>query len=219
VAQTFEQAITVDLPAKLPPPMPDRRNVCTLLLRPGPYRLNLALKDVQSSKVGVIEESFTVPEYDDETLAASSLILSDKIETVSAVSEYGQASSCKDIGQGPFVVGTRKVHPSADEVFRRSGTLGFYMQIYNLTADQMTHRPSATIEWVLRKAGDAAGAKPAFGLSEKAADIPGAHPAQMTVARNLPLDRLAPGRYTLRVHVTDDIAKKSIMPAVSFTVR
>jgi hypothetical protein len=211
VAQTFEEVIAVDLPAELLPQSLDRQNVYwqALPLRPGRYRLNLVLKDIQSGNVGTIEKSFIVPGYDDETLAASSLILSDKIESVST----------KDIGKGPFVIGSTKVRPSVSEVFHKGGMLGFYMQVYNLTADEITHKPSATVEYVVRAVGESADAKPAFQAREKAENIPGAHSQQMTVAKTLPLDTLAPGRYTLRVSVTDNVAKRSITPAVSFTVQ
>ena len=91
------------------------------------------------------------------------------------------------------------------------------MQVYNLRTDETTHKPSATIEYELRKAGESGGAKPAFQVSEKAEES--AHSQQMTIAKTLPLDTLAPGRYTLRVSVTDNIAGKSIAPVVSFGVQ
>jgi hypothetical protein len=168
--------------------------------------LNLVLKDIQSGNVGTIEKAFTVPEYDDETLAASSLILSDKLESVST----------RDLGKGPFVIGSTKLRPSVSEVFHKGGTMSLYIQIYNLQADEMTHKPSAAIEYVVQKAGESGGV---LRLTEKAEDIPGAHPRQMTLAKILPLNTLAPGRYTLRVNVTDNVANRSITSAVSFTVQ
>jgi hypothetical protein len=210
VAQTFEEVISVDTPAELLPQTLDRKNVYwqALPLRPGRYRLNLVLNDIQSGNVGTVEKSFTVPEFDDETLAASSLILSDKIEKVST----------KDVGKGPFVIGSTKVHPSLSGVFHHGGALGFYVQIYNLKQDELTHLPSAVIEYALMKAGDPAGARPAFQTSERAEDIPGARPGQMILTRTLSLDTLPPGRYTLQVKVTDRVANKSITPAASFAI-
>ena len=211
VAQTFEEVISVDTPESLLPQTLERKNVYwqALPLRPGRYRLNLVLKDIQSGNVGTFEQSIVVPEFDDETLAASSLILTDKIEKVST----------KDIGKGQFVIGSFKVRPSVNDVFRKGDTLGFYVQIYNMKADQSTHKPSAVIDYVLRKAGDPADAKPVFQSSEKAEDIPGAGAGQLTVAKILPLDSLPAGRYTLQMKVTDNVTNKSITPAVSFTVQ
>jgi hypothetical protein len=178
-------------------------------LRPGRYRLNLVLKDVQSGNQGTLEKAIVVPGFDDETLASSTLILSDKIEKVAT----------KDIGKGQFVIGSTKVRPSVNETFKKSDNLGFYVQFYNLEADEKTHRPDAMINIELMKAGDPPGSKPVFEASEKAEDVPGANPQQLTVEHVLPLASLAPGRYTLNVKMTDHLASKSITPTASFTVQ
>jgi hypothetical protein len=211
VAQTFEEVVTVDTPQELLPLTLERKNVYwqAMPLRPGRYRLNLVLKDIQSGNVGTIEKAIVVPGFDDETLASSSLILSDRIEKVAT----------KDIGKGQFVIGSTKVRPSVNETFKKSDKLGFYVQIYNLEADEKTHRPDAMINYELTKAGDPPGTKPIFQASEKAEDVPGANPQQVTLEKVLPLETLAPGRYTLNVKVTDHLASKSITPSASFTVQ
>jgi len=47
-------------------------------LRPGLYRLDLVIKDVQSGNVGVVNSRLAVPRYNDEKLEASSLIIADQ---------------------------------------------------------------------------------------------------------------------------------------------
>ena len=211
VAQTFEEVVTVDTPQELLPLTLERKNVYwqAMPLRPGRYRLNLVLKDIQSGNVGTIEKAIVVPGFDDETLASSSLILSDRIEKVAT----------KDIGKGQFVIGSTKVRPSVNEVFKKSDKLGFYVQIYNLEADEKTHRPDALINIELLKAGDPPGSKPIFEANEKAEDVPGANPQQVTLENVLELATLAPGRYTLQIKVTDHLASKSITPSATFTVQ
>jgi len=178
-------------------------------LRPGLYRLDLVLKDIQSGNVGTMSKAIRIPSFDDETLASSSLILSGKIEKVNT----------KDIGKGQFVVGSTKVVPSVNEMFKKTERLGFYMQVYNMTGDEKTHKPSATIEYSLMKAGDPKDGKPVFSATEKSEDILGASAQQMTIEKVLPLETLAPGRYTLSVKVTDNLGNKSITPTASFTVQ
>ncbi len=73
-------------------------------LRPGLYRLDLVLKDVNSGNVGVVNTRLAVPHYDEEKLASSTLILADQISPVSA----------RDIGLGQFVLGDIKVRPKLD---------------------------------------------------------------------------------------------------------
>ncbi len=211
VAQTFEEVVTVDTPQELLPLTLERKNVYwqAMPLRPGRYRLNLVLKDVQSGNVGTVEKAIVVPGFDDETLATSTLILSDRIEKVAT----------KDVGKGQFVIGSTKVRPSVNEVFKKSDNLGFYLQVYNLEADEKTHRPDATITYELSKAGDPPGSKPVWDSTETTEQVPGANPQQMTLEHVLPLASLTPGRYTLQVKVTDKLGGKSISPSASFTVQ
>ena len=62
-------------------------------MRPGLYRLDIVIKDVNSGNVGAVNERLAVPRYDEEKLEASTLILADQIEHVPA----------KQIGTGQFV--------------------------------------------------------------------------------------------------------------------
>jgi GWxTD domain-containing protein len=211
VAQTFEDVVTVDVPAELLPSTLERKNVYwqALPLRPGRYRLNLVVKDIQSGNMGTLEKAIIIPSFDDETLATSSLILSDKIEKVAT----------KDIGKGQFVIGSTKVRPSVNETFKKSDHMGIYMQVYNMEPDEKTHRPSATIQYNLTKFGAPADSKALFEATEKTEDMPGGSAQQLTLEKILPLESLAPGKYTLRVKVTDNIANKTISPSASFTVQ
>ena len=46
----------------------------------------------------------------------------------------------------------------------------------------------------------------------------GASAAQVIIAQLLPLQNLAPGQYTLKIRVTDNIKKQTLTPSVGFTV-
>jgi GWxTD domain-containing protein len=208
VAQTFEDVVTVDVPADLLPQYLERNNVYwqALPLRPGLYRLNLVAKDINSGNIGTFERAIRIPSFDDETLSSSSLILADKLEKVAT----------KDIGKGQFVVGSTKVRPSVNERFRRNDQLGIYFQVYNLGYDEKTRKPQGVIEYALLKDN---GPQPVFQAQENVADIHGASPQQVTVEKVLPLESLAPGRYTLQVKVTDRVNNRSITPTASFVVQ
>jgi hypothetical protein len=47
------------------------------------------------------------------------------------------------------VLGSLKVIPNATAEFKQDQTLGIYMQVYNVGADQATLRPSVDIEYVI----------------------------------------------------------------------
>src|SRR5262249_8654355 len=71
----------------------------SLSMRPGRYRLDIVLKDVNGDKVGIFSKSIVVPDFAVEgQLTASSLILADVIEPVAA----------HDIGSGRFVLGANR---------------------------------------------------------------------------------------------------------------
>jgi hypothetical protein len=156
--------------------------------------------------MGTYEKAIRIPSFDDETLSSSSVILADRLEKVAT----------RDIGKGQFVVGSTKVRPSVSERFHAKDQLGIYFQVYNLGYDEKTRKPQGTIEYALLKDN---GPQPVFQSQENVADIAGASPQQVTVEKLLPLDNLAPGKYTLQVKVTDKVNNKSITPTASFVVQ
>jgi len=73
-------------------------------LRPGLYKIDVVIKDVNSGNVGVLNTRWRFSAMPDEKFDASSLILADQIEPVSS----------KDVGVGQFVLGSTKVRPKLD---------------------------------------------------------------------------------------------------------
>ncbi|MDE3138192.1 MAG: GWxTD domain-containing protein, partial [Acidobacteriota bacterium] len=86
IAQTFEDTVKQQIPNSLLQKSLDGRSIYqkAVPLRPGLYRLDLVVKDVNSGNVGVINTRLPVPQYTDSQLSSSSLILADQIEGVSA---------------------------------------------------------------------------------------------------------------------------------------
>ena len=91
--------------------------------------------------------------------------------------------------------------------------MAIYFQIYNLVLDEKTHKPSATIEYVLKK-----GDKEISRFMEEQDKLAGAS-QQMTLEKLYPLNNLDPGRYSLVVNVTDNLSKRTISPVARFEVR
>jgi hypothetical protein len=204
-AQTFEDVVTSEVPESLYKQTLEKKSLYqkAVPLRAGLYKLELVLKDVNSGNVGTVYKGFTVPKYDEDKLAASSIILADNIERL----------SLKQVAAGQFVIGGCKVHPNVKDVFERNRTMGIYLQIYNLAIDDKTHKPSATIEYVLKQ-----GDKEVSRFMEEEEKLAGAS-QQMTLEKLLPLNNIEPGRYSLVVNVTDNLTKRSISPVAKFEVR
>jgi hypothetical protein len=205
VVQTFEDSVSRDFPDTLFQQSLKLQSIYqkAIPLRPGLYRLDLVIKDVQSGNVGVVNTRLAVPRYEDEKLEASSLILADQIEHVPA----------KQIGAGQFVLGSSKVRPRLDGDFTTADKLGIYMQVYNLKPDDATHKSSATFQYTVKK-----GNEQVMQFKETSADMKQTGD-QVTIERLLPLATLAPGKYTLEINATDTLSKQSISRTADFSVK
>jgi GWxTD domain-containing protein len=203
--QTFEDTIALDVPDSLLEQSLEKSSVYwkSIPLRPGLYRLSLALKDVNSGNIGTMELRMEVPAFEDEQLSTSSLILADQLEKVPT----------RRIGLGPFVIGDSKVRPAVGSSFTKDQKLGVYLQVYNLKPDMSGRKPSATIHYSLLKND-----QPIFETQENAADLPDASPSQVNIEKLLPLESLEPGKYTMKVTVTDSISSGTVARSAEFTV-
>jgi len=146
VVQTFEDSVSRDFPDSLYQQSLKLQSIYqkAVPLRPGLYRLDLVLKDVQSGNVGAVNNRLAVPRYADDKLEASSLILADQIEHVPA----------KQIGTGQFVLGSSKVRPRLEADFTTADRLGIYLQVYNLKPDDATHKSSANFQFTVKKGNE-----------------------------------------------------------------
>jgi GWxTD domain-containing protein len=214
VVQTFEDPVQVDVPAELLPKTAENASVYykAVPLRPGRYKLYVAVKDVNGDRKGVWSRSIVVPEFSDDKLSNSSLIVADQMEPVPT----------KAIGTGNFVIGTTKVRPrvaSADgkpALFKRDRDpkLNFWMQVYNLSVDEKTHKPSATFEYDIT---NVATNKPVVQKIEST-DAMGNVGEQVTLQKSIAAANLQPGVYKIEIKVNDNISKQSIDPSATFAV-
>jgi len=205
VVQTFEDAVSRDFPDSLFQQSVKLQSIYqkAVPLRPGLYRLDLVIKDVHSGNVGVVNTRLAVHQYEDAKLDSSSLILADQIEHVPA----------KQIGAGQFVLGSSKVRPRLEADFTTTDKLGIYMQVYNLKADETTHKSNASFQYTVRK-----GDQQVLQFKETSADMKQAGD-QITIERLLPLATLAPGKYTLEINATDTLTNQTITRSAEFTVK
>jgi len=214
VVQTFEDTVQVDVPAELLPRTAENASVYwkALPLRPGRYKLNIAVKDVNGDRKGVWSRSIIVPDYSDDKLATSTLIVADQMEPVPT----------KAIGTGNFVIGTTKVRPRvapADgkpALFKRDHDqkLNFWMQVYNLGVDEKTHKPSATFEYAITNMAT----NKAVVQKTESTETMGNVGEQVTLQKSIAAANLQPGIYKIEIKVNDNISKQSIDPSAVFQV-
>ncbi|MCI0628125.1 MAG: GWxTD domain-containing protein [Acidobacteria bacterium] len=205
IVQTFEDVIRLDVPESLLEQTLAQAAVYqkALPLRPGLYKLNLAVKDLNTGNVGSIEERLAVPRFEEDRLAHGSLVLADQIERVTT----------NRVGAGQFVIGDTKVRPMIGEIFAREDRMGIYLQVYNLGINEQTHKPDALIEYSVRK-----GDQILLQHSETTDQLEKAG-RQITLERVLPLGGFEPGQYKLEVKITDRVRQQTIAPAADFRIR
>jgi len=211
IAQTFEDTVTVQTPSELLPKEQEKPSIYwkALPLRSGRYRLDVVLKDLNGDRIGHWSRGIMVPEFSDDRLAVSSLILADHMEKVPT----------KNVGTGSFVIGDTRVRPRVPEAgkqisFKRDQRVNFWMQVYNLGIDQQTHKPSATVEYEITNLASHKAIVHTVESTQQMGNVGD----QLTLARTLPLAAVEPGQYQVTIKVDDKVSKQSITPTATFMV-
>jgi GWxTD domain-containing protein len=205
IVNTFEKSLVVDVPEHEFQQYQSHKSVYqeAIPLRPARYKLSLVLKDDLNGRMGSEELGIIVPGFGDEKLTNSTLILADLIQPLPT----------SQVGSGPFVIGGTKVRPSVNNIFTRDQRLGIYMQVYNLSVDDKTKKPSLDVRYRIEKDG-----KELLDQPEDPANLKKAS-QQFTVIKTMGLQALTPGKYTVQIQVTDNIKKQTIGPSASFELR
>jgi GWxTD domain-containing protein len=204
VIQTFEDVIQRDFPDTLLESSLKGFSIYqkAVPLRPGLYKLDLVIKDVNSGNVGVVNTRLAVSPIPDDKLEASSLILADQMEPVSS----------KDVGVGQFVLGSTKVRPKLDAEFHTDQALDVYLQFYNLKVDDKTHKNNVSMDFKVTQ-GDQTVAH-----EVKTGDQLQQNGEQVTFQQVIAAKTLPPGKYKLQVEATDLVANQTVSRTADFTV-
>jgi hypothetical protein len=211
--QTFEDTVEVTEPAELLEKKLEQKSIYwqALPLRPGLYRLDIAIKDANNTDhVGLYGRGLNVPTYSDEKLSTSSLILSDNLAPVDS----------RSVGTGTCVIGNTKicprvqVNPATPVSYKRSQNLAFWMQVYNLGIDEQSKSNLATVTYQIV---DSDTNNVIFEKQIDSKEL-GAHSDQITVEKSLPIAGLQPGKYKVTIKVNDTISKQEIAQSAPFVV-
>jgi len=165
-------------------------------LAPGTYQVRVAVRDEKSGHVGSASQWVVIPDLGKGQLTLSSLLLGGQV--------FENARG-KD--------GGAQVQLSVDHRFLRTSHLGYWVFIYNAGRDA-AGSPSLTTQAQVLRDGKIVMASKERRLTNGSPD-----PARIPFGEELALKSLAPGRYDLRVTVTDSIAGTSVTKTVDFEVQ
>ena len=213
VVQTFEDTVQVDVPVELLPKTAENSSVywkaLPLRISQNRYRLDIVVKDVNGDRTGSWSRAIEIPDFSEDKLSSSTLIIADQMEQVAT----------KNVGTGNFVIGTMKVRPRVAPSdgkpisFKRNQKLNFWMQVYNLSVDEKTHKPSATFEYNVTDANNRA-----VIHTVESTDTMGNVGDQVTLQKTLSAANLQPGLYKIEIKVNDNLSKQTVDPTATFAV-
>jgi GWxTD domain-containing protein len=213
IVQTFEEPVQVDVPIELLPKTAENSSVywkaLPLKISQNRYRLDIVVKDVNGDRTGTWNHAIIIPDFSEDRLSNSSLIVADQMEPVAA----------KNVGTGNFVIGAMKVRPRVQSsdgkpvIFKRGQKVNFWMQVYNLTVDEKTHKPSATVEYNVTDVNNKA-----VIHTIESTDTMGNVGDQVTLQKTLSAANLQPGMYKIEIKVNDKLSKQTVDPSATFAV-
>jgi len=171
-------------------------------LTPGKYKVHITVEDMNSQSIGVQDYALNVPRIPDQSLQASSMILAYSVTDLPP----------RMLGTDMFALGEKRVKPNVTGVFKRNENLNVWQEIYGLTVDEATHKPSASFEMVISQ-----NKQEIKKLVSDSTELTGSG-LQMKYSNSVQLADFAPGQYDIQIKVTDNLTKESFVTPGKFTV-
>lgn len=180
----YNADIIFNYPAKLPP---------------GLYNVRAAARDEKSGRVGSAHAWLEVPDLTKKQLTISSVLLGERVPTLTNVSDNTDSSP---------------VALSASHRFKRDSTLRFLVFVYNMAPSPADQKPDVAVQvQVLRDD------QPVITTAVRKLNTEGvADMTRLPYAAEIPLSDLGPGRYVLQVSIIDRVAKQSTVRKTHFDV-
>ena len=190
----------------------------------GAYDVYVAVKEPTSqaknappAKASVIKQTVTVPDFWNNELTTSSVIVAQRIDPLPAPLTPQQQI------ERPYALGGIEIVPVNDLKMSKKVELQTFMIIYNPKTDSM-NKPDVLVEYNFY--AKAAGAEKFFNKTTPQNlnaqtlppqfDVQAGH--QLQAGQGVPLASFPEGDYRLEIKVTDKIANKSLTRDVNFTV-
>jgi hypothetical protein len=176
-------------------------------------------KKAPPAKEAVIKHTLVVPDFWNDTLNTSSVIVAQSMTPIAAPLTPEQQA------EQPYVLGTLQIVPEFARSFKKSGQLSTFMLIYNPKVDETSKKPNVTVEYNFYAKKD--GAEKFFNKTKPTElnaqtlpaefDLAAGH--QLQAGQTVPLASFPEGDYRLEIKVTDHVANASVSRDVNFTVQ
>jgi VWFA-related protein len=164
-------------------------------LGPGIYQFRVAARDEQSGRVGSAIQWIVIPDLTKSKLTLSSVLLGGQVLEDKAHAD------------------TARVQLSVDHAFGRSSNLGYWVFVYNAKRDGSGNTQLTVQTQVLRDGHVMLNSAPRK-INSTGQDVD-----RVPFGEEIALKTLAPGKYDLKVMVTDGVAGSSATQMADFVVR
>ena len=158
-------------------------------LAPGIYQFRVAARDEKSGRVGSAIQWIVIPDLAKSQLTLSSVLL------------------------GGQLLEDKYVQLSVNHTFPRASQLGYWVFVYNAKRDT-NGNPQLTVQTQVLRDGQTVLSSPQRRVSSNGQDA-----ERIPFGEELALKTLAPGKYDLKVIVTDGVAGKSAYQLADFIVK
>lgn len=170
-------------------------------LRPGKYRLRLAVSD-DSGNIGSVEQELEIPLFPEQGFACSSLVMA---EQMSRLPDLVQNLNSQMLDQSdPLIYSGLRVEPGVDHKLPLGSAVRVVFRLYNLQG-----RPE---EWTIAatpRLRDLKGAELSMDpIALKKAILPVGN-GEAAVGLTLPFKGAAPGKYTLIIDLLDPASSRT----------
>ena len=177
-----------------------------------------APKGAPAGKVSAIKQTVTVPDFWNNELATSSVIVAQRIDPLPApLTPQQQADR-------PYALGMMEIMPTFETKFTKKSELSTSMLIYNPKVDS-SNKPDVSVEYnFYQRVG---GAPEKFFNKTNPQNLNGqtlppnfdlAAGHQLQSGQAVPLASFPEGDYRLEIKVTDKIANKTLTREINFTI-
>ena len=168
-------------------------------------------------KMSILKQAVTVPDFWNDELGTSSIMLAERIDPLSAPLTPQQQVD------RPYALGGMEILPALDTKLSKKGELSTSMLIYNPKTDGM-NKPDVSVEYNFY--AKSAGGEKFFNKTNPQSlnvqtlppefDLAAGH--QLQTGQAVRLASFPEGDYRLEIKVTDRLATKAVIRELAFTV-
>lgn len=198
---TFKNQIQINAePSRLPKALKEGLFYTSQIrIKPGLYQVRVAARDTKSGRTGSATQWIEIPDLAQRKLTMSSLLVGGRPADIPATQD--------ELTPNPVTI-------SADRRFTRDSQLRFLTYIYNAAPGPQNATPDVAIQVQVFRDDQPVITAPMSQL--KTEGLPDMK--SLPYAAEVPLEKLLPGHYVLRVSVVDRIARTSASQQINFEV-